>query len=270
MTDKVVVGSDLTPNRLKKFESVLGEITRQLVQGLHCPGKGLSLEQGQVFAEHRNAFPTQASVVSPQGFANGGVTYASTLNVEEFLDDWAKFLRDVFRIGLPSRKKIVLPKTRVGFGWGVVMPQDLSAQHMLDVLKSRFDGKLWQWCQNLDQALNPEKEARTATNRPYVIWCRDRVEADEELKNLSANDLTERGVNCMTEPERILLEGWFHWKTSSHLDVRNVTLSAGSRYSDGGVPNANWYGFCGFYVSRFYADGRLSSIRAREVVSLTV
>lgn len=60
---QMVVGPDLTPDRLKKFENVLGEITRQLVQGLHSPGKGVSLEEGQIFAEHRNPFELVTSKV---------------------------------------------------------------------------------------------------------------------------------------------------------------------------------------------------------------
>lgn len=251
--------------------SDINELTQGQIQDLGNKHGGIPgikrFLSGELVLVERSALATTL-VVSPQGLANGGVTYASALNVEEFLDDWAKFLWEVYRSGLPSREKIVLPKTQVGFEWGVVMPKGLLAQRILDVLKLRFDGKLRQWCQDLDKALNPEKEARTATNGPYVIWCRDRVEADEELRDFSANDLTGLGVNCMTEPERILLEGWFNWKTGGHLDVRNITLSAGSRDSDGLVPNAYWLGYYGFSVGGSSIDDRFGDVRAREVVSL--
>jgi len=202
------------------------------------------------------------------GQANGGVTYASGLDTVAFLVDWQKYLGEVFGITADFLSMIKLPPFRQGFGWGVVMPQDLLVQRMLDILKLRFDGKLWQWCQNVDAELDPAKEVRTTANGPYVIWCRDRVEADEELKNLSANDLSTRGTNCMTEPERIMLEGWFHWKTGGHLDIKNVTLSAGSRWSDGDVPRADWHGDDKFYVYRYDVDDWDGYIRAREVVSV--
>ena len=141
---------------------------------------------------------------------------------------------------------------------------------MFEVLTRRFNGKTWKWCDDIDKSLDLTKEVRTAANGPYVVWLRDRVEADEELKNLSANDLVERGINCITEPERIASRGWFHWKTGGHLDIKNVTLSAGSRWSDGGVPDAYWGDGHGFYVDRYYVDVRLDGIRAREAVSLLV
>lgn len=207
--------------------------------------------------------------VSVSGQANGGVTYAAGIDETTFRADWQKYLGEVFGVNADFLSLIKLPPFRAGFGWGIAMPQGLSAQRMLDVLKPRFDGKLCQWYQNLDKALDPAKEARTTANGPYVIWCRDRIEADEELKNLSVNDLAGRGINCMTEPERIMLEGWFHWKTDGHhLDIKNVTLSAGSCDSGGGVPDADWYGFFGFCVGGCDVGGRGGGIRAREVVSL--
>ena len=205
--------------------------------------------------------------VSVSGQANGGVTYATGINEALFRADWQKYLCEVFGVSADFLSVMKLPSVRSGFGWGIAMPQGLSAQQMLNALKPRFDDKLWQWCQNLDRAIDLEKEARTTANGPYVVWCRDRVEADEELKNLSANDLTKRGTNCMTEPERIMLEGWFHWKIGGHLDIKNVTLSAGSRYSDGSVPSAYWFADFGFGVLRYVAGYRYDNIRAREVVS---
>jgi len=205
--------------------------------------------------------------VSVSGQANGGVTYATGINEALFRADWQKYLREIFGVSADFLSVMKLPPVRSGFGWGIAMPQGITTQRMLDVLKPRFGGKLWQWYQNLDRAIDLEKEARTTANGPYVVWCRDRVEADEELKNLSANDLTKRGTNCMTEPERIVLEGWFHWKTGGHLDTKNVTLSAGSRCSDGSVPYADWSADDGFGVGGCGAGGRDGSIRAREVVS---
>lgn len=223
-------------------------------------------QSGELVLVERNVVSVP---VSPQDLDNGGVTYEeTTLNVEAFLDDQAKFLREIFKVGLPSRKRLVLPKTRLGFGWGIVRVPQLSAQRMFDVLTPRFNGKTWKWCSNIDEAIDHAKEARTTEKGAYVVWCRPRVEADDEHKNQSANDLVELGINCMTEAERIQLEGWFHWKTGGHLDITNVTLAVGSRDLGGGVPDAYWDSGDGFYVNRCSADDRYGHLRAREVVSL--
>ncbi len=221
-------------------------------------------QSGELVLVERNATPR-----SPAELDNGGVTYEKTaLNIEAFLDDQAKYFREVYSMGLPSRKKLAIPKPRTGFGWGVVRVPGLSAQRMLDVLKPRFDGKLWQWCQDIDAALDPTKEARTTTKGPYVVLCRDCREADDEQKNRSANDLASLGINCMTEPERIALEGWFHWKTGGHLDIKNVSLSAGSRDLDGDVPDSDWGSYDGFCMFSYDTGDRNDYLRAREVVSL--
>lgn len=223
-------------------------------------------QSGELMLVERNA---ASAIVSQDGFDNGGVTFEeTTLNVEAFLDDQAKFLKEVFNVGLPGRRKLTLPKPRPGFGWGVVRVPGLSAQRMFDVLTPRFNGKTWKWCTNIDEALDPTKEARTTNKGAYGVWCRARREADDEHKKRSANDLTSMGVNCMTEPERIQLEGWFEWKTGGDLDIKNVTLSVGSCYTGGVVPNAYWRSNRGFCVDRCGADVRVDGLRAREVVSL--
>lgn len=205
--------------------------------------------------------------VSVSGLANGGVTYASGLDTSAFLADWEKYLEVVHNVR-PNLSKIVLPPIRSGFGWGVIRTPELSAQKMLNDLKPRFNGKLWQWCPDVDAALDQNFEVRTTADGPYVCWFRDRVEADEEWKNKSADQLGELDVNCITEPERVALEGWFHWKTGDYLDKKNVTLSAGSRWSDGVVPGAYWHSDYGFYVDGCFADFRSDVLRAREAVSL--
>ena len=61
---------------------------------------------------------------------------------------------------------------------------------------------------------------------------------------------------------------WFHWKNGGHLDARNITLCAGSRWSVGSVPSAGWYGHHKFCVCRYGFGHRSDYVRAREAVSL--
>ena len=243
-----------------------GEITRNQEEDLlskidsACGGNGI-----RRFQANELVLGEKDRKVSASGLANGGVTYATGIDTAAFLADWQKHFLEVYGLTV-DLSGVPLPAVRQGFGWGVVRIPELTAQKMFDVLTIKF--KTWKWCGDIDQDLDQTKEARTTTNGPYVVWLRDRIEADEELKNLSANDLAERGTNCITEPERIALEGWFYWKTGGHLDIKNVTLSAGSCWSVGIVPFAGWRDGGGFYVDWCFTGVRCGNVRAREVVSL--
>ena len=113
------------------------------------------------------------------------------------------------------------------------------------------------------------KNDRSPNAGPYIVYVRRRVEADYELKNLSANDLTVRSINGVTLAER-LLHGYAYYLTvGKHLDVRNRTLCSGSRYSDGGVPDVSWSSFYReVYVNWYNPGSRFDSMRARTAVSL--
>ena len=112
---------------------------------------------------------------------------------------------------------------------------------------------------------------RTAEEKSYAIWVRERVEADEELANLSADDLVAKKAKMkfadITPLERMLYELKFFMETGKHLDIQNVTLCSGSRDSGGHVPRAYWRG-SRFEVDWDYLDSRDSSLRSREVVTL--
>ena len=71
---------------------------------------------------------------------------------------------------------------------------------------------------------------------PYVAtarWFRDRQEADEELAGKSASDLEAALIPGMALPERLNYELVYLEETGQHLDQKNATLVAGSRYPDG-------------------------------------
>ncbi|MCX6766489.1 MAG: hypothetical protein NT170_01765 [Candidatus Moranbacteria bacterium] len=107
---------------------------------------------------------------------------------------------------------------------------------------------------------------RTAENGHYAVWVRARVEADDEFKNLSANDLKKQGHKGITLEERLVLELFYFWKSGKHLDIQNVTLCAGSRYSDGNVPNVNWNDDK-LNVNWYNTGNANDNLRSREEVS---
>ena len=100
-------------------------------------------------------------------------------------------------------------------------------------------------------------------------YFQENIEADEEYKNMSWNDLNEKyDINeFMTFRERIILERNYFKKTGKHLDVENYTLTS-SRGSVGRVPSVCWRAGGGelrvYWCFPAFADGGL---RARRAVS---
>jgi len=68
----------------------------------------------------------------------------------------------------------------------------------------------------------------------YEIDFKPNIEADEDYKNMSADDV--KGIKTITLEERLLMELQYFKRTGQHLDIQNVTLCAGSRCSDGSIP----------------------------------
>ena len=180
--------------------------------------------------------------------------------VRAFLRDWQTLYRQEFGIEIDI-SKIRIPKRVPGFNRLIVVAQGLTPEKIVSVLKGHMT--VWKYADNLDTVKSDRK-----TDQPYAIWIRDRQEADEELKNKSANQLQQEGVNCITLEERLLYHLKYFLETGKHLDEKNWTLCAGSRDPDGGVPEVVWgpgggvvgVGWCGPSV----AD---SGLRARSVVS---
>ena len=184
--------------------------------------------------------------------------------VENYLVEWRRFYSsEVFGIQA-DLSGIRIPPERKGFGWLVVMLKGMTAQKLFDKCAERF--KVWKYTgQNLDNIITSD---RTSANT-YAVFFRDRVEADEELKNKSANDLKSANILGITIEERFLWELFYYWKTKKHLDMKNTTLCFGSRYLDGGVPDVDWGSDCDrLRVSWCPPDDLDGSVRGREAVSL--
>jgi len=181
--------------------------------------------------------------------------------IADLLVDWTIFWsKRGFAIG-----DISVPEKRPGFDRLLVIPQGLTIEQVFGICQKLF--KVWRYTnQDLDEAI-PTND-RTSTNGSYAIWVRDRVEADEEFKNQSANTLKAVGHTGITVLERLIYEAKYFDETGKHLDITNITLCAGSRYSDGGVPVVSWDGgnaklFLG-WCDPGYASGLL---RSRAVVA---
>jgi hypothetical protein len=184
----------------------------------------------------------------------------------KFINEWEKFYQKVFGLTV-DLSQVRVPDPRDGFNLLVVMLQGLTAQKLFDKCKELF--RAWKWTdKNLDEILDQAKSVHNPANGNYAIWLRDRVEADEELKNRSANNLQQDNVRGITLEGRLLLELFYYWKTGKHLDVQNWTLCSGSRCFGGSVPDVSWSSGVDRLDVSWYGPGSSDdSLRSRETVS---
>src|SRR3990167_11527546 len=144
--------------------------------------------------------------------------------------------------------------------WAVKETKQKTSEILADC-KKLF--KVWTYYDDtqLDRDFPPPKKLTTR-------YFKKNVEADEEQKEKSANDLEKEGVEAITLRERLLLELKHFDETKSHLDIENWTLCAGSRYAGGGVPSVRWYSDDHeFYVGWGGVDDSDSRLRARVAVN---
>jgi len=176
------------------------------------------------------------------------------------IQDWQNLYRE---LGIKADfSNLRIPEKQPGFDRLIIMAKGMTSQTVYDKCKELFS--CWKWTsENPDKIVESE---RTAENSAYAIWIRDRVEADEELKNLSADDLKEQNIPGIILEERLIYELKYFRETGKHLDRDNVTLCAGSRYSDGCVPNVRWFSDK-FKVDWFYPAFRDGGLRSRQAVS---
>ena len=173
--------------------------------------------------------------------------------------DWAKFYKDEFGLDV-TVPPIPEPSPE---HWDIFIPTGLTENKAIEACKNNFP--VWQYADDLNTAI-VHNDRDPKVNSPYFVRFKKTVEADEDLKNLSANDLLAKNVKVVTLLERIILEFAYFKKTGQHLDIDCITLCSGSRDSDGGVPHAYWRGG-GFYVGWSYAGRSAPRLRSRTVVS---
>jgi hypothetical protein len=160
----------------------------------------------------------------------------------DILADWTKFYRDYLDLKV-DLSGIKIPAYKNGLDRMIAVAKELIAltngkpyAFIIEAMKKRFP--VWTYFDDLDKMIVIND--RWPDKISYAVSFRDRVEADEELKNLSANDLAKENISGITCLERLLYELKYFAETGNYLDIRNVTLCSGSRYSDGGVPHVNF------------------------------
>lgn len=180
----------------------------------------------------------------------------------DLIHDWQNFYYGL-SIGC-DLSEVKIPDDPGGFERVIIMAPGITPQTAFDVCSKNFN--CWKWTdKNLDEIVTSD---RTTKNGPYAIRIRNRVEADKELKNLSADQLKEQKISGVTLEERLIYELKHFKETGEHLDIQNWTLCSGSRYSDGSVPSVRWSPFYGkMFVPWDSAGHARGALRTRQVVS---
>ena len=192
----------------------------------------------------------------------GHAVASSRFDIGDVLQDWKKFLTEIFGTGV-NTSGITIPEHQPGFDRLVVVPQGMTLNEVLQACRDRFP--VWSYCDD-----DPDRDVTENDREPketYAIWVRDRVEADEELRGFSVNDLQKRGIPGITLLERLLLELMFFEESGKHLDAETWTLCSGSRHTVGGYVPHVWWGYDGLRVYWYALDDRGNLLRSRQVVS---
>lgn len=177
---------------------------------------------------------------------------------------WQNFYKKYFNLNLDF-SAVEVPDYQLGFDWIIFIPQGLAIQQVLKVIKKKMKVYLYKdGLSDKDIASND----RDAKNGHYVVRFGKVSEADEETKNLSANDLAKQKITGCTLLEGLVMTLVYFEETGEQLDINNFTLCSGSRYADSGVPYVGWSSDGSalrvYWSSTDYSN---SVLRARLVVS---
>ncbi len=226
---------------------------------------GLTTDQISSLIKDKNhpfwlAFNEAIKLLAPQPIMATSLEIGADATYRQ-VDFWVSFYKQHFDIDL-NPADIKIPERREGFNWLVIVAKGVTLNQVWTVCKKHF--KCWNYQQTDDLESLMRKSERGEAKTTQAFWFRDRPEADEETKNLSANQQTEPSITLIA---RCLLELKYFTETNGkHLDIDNVTLCAGSRCADGGVPSALWYGDDSFDVDWFSVDYRFDELRSRVAV----
>ena len=148
--------------------------------------------------------------------------------------------------------------------FAVIVAQGLTMNRVVAGMRKRFKISLYK--EDLDTSVIHND--RTAENGDYIVLFNRNIEADEEFKNLSANQLKIVNHKGITLLERLLLGVLYFDRTKKHLDISNWTLCSGSRDSDGSIPYVRWHsGHAELRVFWYIPGYSRGFLRSRAVVS---
>lgn len=196
--------------------------------------------------------------------ASRGATMDTEEPREGWLKKWEQFYFEVFGRTV-DLSAVPVSAYQPGFGWVVYVLKGLSQNQIFAKMRDFFPCSS-DYGDDLDRVIT-EEDRDPEKIGTYVRRFRNRVEADQELKEKSANNLREEKIETNTPREAMLLELFYYWRTGGgHLNLRFWNLCAGSRDYDGHIPRVRW-GNVRFHVSNDAPfDSYQYDLRARAAV----
>lgn len=176
--------------------------------------------------------------------------------------EWTQFYLDYLGLTV-DLSGVKIPEHKNGFDRTIIIAKELlttskGKPHMFIIEAMRKYFPVWTYVDDLDKAITKNDRWPDAS---YAVSFRDRVEADEELKNFSADNLAKCNIQGIAYLERSLYELKYFAETGKHLDIENWTFCSGSRDSDGRIPSVGWVGdeLSVRWCDPSYSSGRLRS-----------
>jgi len=165
----------------------------------------------------------------------------------------------------PNLSDLALPD-KSGYIWPIVSLPEISTNRLWSVVGECFPSTS-SYGDDLEAKVTKNDRFYSFRQESCIIAVRPNIEADEDQKSKSADQIKQEDLATLTLYERMLLE-FFHWfrtggeNGGQHLDRENWSLCSGSRDSDGNVPCAYWDGD-EFRVDWDFSDSANSIMRAR-------
>jgi hypothetical protein len=137
------------------------------------------------------------------------------------LAEWARFYKEVFKIEADF-SDISIPEKKERFKWLIVMLKGLTPDELCV--------RAGCWLRlNLGELESIRKPIET-----YAVWLR--VEADEQIENIVADDCVGEGISGITLEERLLFDIFYHWRTGKHPNFKIIYPCRGSQVLEGHTP----------------------------------
>lgn len=146
------------------------------------------------------------------------------------IDDWKAFYKKFFSCDV-DLGTVGVPK---GLDRTIFIAKGISINM---AVKAHIDRNIpfWKYCDEDLESVMRESE-RGPVKGSYAIRVRKGQEADHDLRKLSADDIAAKGIHTESVLERLIHGLKYYDETKKHLDMKNVTLCASSRFTDGNVP----------------------------------
>lgn len=196
------------------------------------------------------AFNINAQSYTTKVYEDKNVTNEQELSQ---LEAWKGIYKKYFNLDIdPSIIKEIEGK------WAIFIAKDLTIQQVYDALPFAK----WKYDEDLSKVVLINDRI---ADKDYIIYVDKNVEADEQVKGKSADDLKKMNHNGITLLERLVFELKYFEETGKHLDINKITLCSGSRNSDGSVPCVDWSDD-ELWVGRFGTSSSDDTLRSRSVV----